>query len=125
MPKNIITNVKVLIVDDEKAIGRLIETSLKNRGYEALWTETADRIVEMVKEFNPNVILLDINMPGKSGFDALKELRDSGIDIPVIMISVLSQDFNIDRAYELGAVDYVIKPFSLNHLIKKIERLKG
>ncbi len=121
----IITNVRILIVDDERAIGKLIETSLKNRGYEVIWMDTAEHIVERVREFSPDVVLLDINMPGKSGFDALNELRESGIETKVIVISVLSQDLNIDRAYELGAVDYVTKPFSLNHLIKKIERLKG
>ena len=113
----------MLIVDDERAIGKLIETSLKNRGHEALWVENADNILEDVGKFNPDIILLDINMPGKSGFDALKEIREAGYDTPVIMISVLSQDFNIDRAFQLGAVDYVTKPFSLNHLIHKIERM--
>ncbi len=114
---------KVLVVDDEIAIGKLIETALKNRGHEALWIDNADDILHVMEEFKPDVVLLDINMPGKSGFDALKDIRDAGYDVPVLMISVLSQDFNIERAYELGAVDYVVKPFSLNHLLRKIERL--
>ncbi|MDQ7038097.1 MAG: response regulator [Aquificota bacterium] len=114
---------KVLIVDDERAIGRLIETSLNNRGFTARWIDRADNIVEEVRTFSPDVILLDINMPGKSGFEALKEIREKGINTPVIMISILSQDFNIDMAYDLGATDYITKPFSLNHLIRKLERL--
>ncbi len=114
---------KVLIVDDEMAIGKVIETALRNRGHETLWIDNADDILNVVEEFKPDIILLDINMPGKSGFDALKEIRDAGYKVPVLMISVLSQDFNIEKAYELGAVDYVVKPFSLNHLVRKVERL--
>ncbi len=114
---------RVLIVDDERAIGKLIETSLKNRGIDAKWIDNAEEILKYMEEFKPNLVLLDINMPGKSGFDALKEIRDAGYNTPVIIISVLSQDFNIERAFQLGAVDYVTKPFSLNYLIHKIERM--
>ncbi len=114
---------KVLIVDDEIAIGKLLETAFKNKGFEAKWIESADNLLNVMKEFNPDIVLLDINMPGKSGFDALKELRDAGYKTPVIVISVLSQDVNIERAYDLGAVDYIIKPFSLNYLIKKVEKM--
>ena len=114
---------RILVVDDEMAIGKLLETALKNRGHEVLWIDNADDILSVTESFSPDVILLDINMPGKSGFDALKELREAGFHKPVIIMSVLSQDFNIDKAYSLGAVDYVIKPFSLNYLINKVERL--
>lgn len=115
---------KVLVVDDEPVIGKMVKTALENRGHEVMWMESAEGVLEAVESFSPDVILLDINMPGKSGFDALSELKNAGSDIPVIVMSVLSQDFNIEKAYDLGAKDYVIKPFSLNHLIRKLESLK-
>ena len=110
-------------MDDERVIGKMLETAIRNRGHEALWIDNADDILHQIEEYKPDVILLDINMPGKSGFEALKELRDAGYKTPVIVISVLSQDFNIEKAYEMGAVDYVIKPFSINYLIRKLEKL--
>ncbi len=113
----------MLIVDDERAIGKVLKTAFENRGYEALWVEDAENILSVVEEFKPDVILLDINMPGKSGFEALKEIRDAGYKTPVVMVSVLSQDFNIEKAYNLGAVDYVVKPVSINYLIRKVEQL--
>lgn len=114
--------VRVLVVDDERVIGKMLETAIRNRGHEARWIDNANDIVKEVEEYKPDVILLDINMPGKSGFEALKELKNSGNRTPVIVISVLSQDFNIEKAYEMGAVDYVIKPFSINYLIRKLEK---
>ena len=115
---------KVLVVDDEPVIGKMVKVALENRGHEVMWIEGAEEILGVVESFRPDVILLDINMPGKSGFDALNELRRSSFDIHVIVMSVLSQDFNIDKAYDLGARDYLTKPFSLNHLIRKLESLK-
>ncbi len=114
---------KVLIVDDEIAIGKVIETVFKNKGHETRWVENADNIVQVVEEFKPDVVLLDVNMPGKSGFDALKELREWGYDKPIIILTILSQDSNIDRAYEIGATDYITKPFSLKYLVRKVEKL--
>ncbi len=115
---------KILIVDDEMAIGKVLDTVFSNKGYETKWISSAENISKEVEEFKPDLVLLDVNMPGKSGFEALREIRQNS-NIPVIMITVLSQEFNIDKAYELGAVDYVVKPFSIQHLVRKVEAVLG
>ena len=116
-------NKKILVVDDAPEIGRAVSQALKNAGYEADAVLTGKEGIEKIKNNKYELILLDLVMPGKSGFEVLKELRISGLETPIIVYSNLRQDFTRDEALKMGASDYFEKAVTpLNDLIEHAKR---
>ncbi len=114
----------ILLVEDNHAINTLLKYVLSGYGYSIKIAETiqnAQKIIALeLKSFD--LILLDLNLPGGSGFDILNALPEEN-DIPIIIISALSQSHNVVRGLESGASDYITKPFDPKELIVRIERL--
>lgn len=112
----------VLIVEDEVASMNLLASYLKNEGYQTLKATNGDIASEMIRTETINVVLLDINLPGKDGLTLLKEIR---VNTSVGVILVTSKRDDIDRivGLELGADDYVTKPFNPRELIVRIRNL--
>ena len=112
---------KILIIEDEKSIQRMIEYDLAQLGYEV---ETAlDGFVGYKKASTKNydVILLDLMLPNMNGMDICKKLRDEGKKSYIIMLTALDDEYNVIKGFEIGADDYVTKPFSPRELVARIK----
>ena len=110
---------RVLIVDDEPQIRRVMRTALTANGYEPYEARTGEEALEVLREFCPDVILLDLNMPGMGGIDTCRKIRSSS-DSAVIVLSVRDSEHDKVQALDAGADDYMIKPFSVNELMARI-----
>lgn len=117
------SNEKVLIVDDEEHIVELIKFNLEANGYKTITASNGLEALELVKNEKPNLILLDIMLPGLNGNDVCKEIRkDIEIStIPIIMITAKGEELDRILGLELGADDYVTKPFSVRELMARIK----
>jgi two-component system alkaline phosphatase synthesis response regulator PhoP len=111
---------RILIVDDEPEIVRGLEDNLRFEGYQTLSASNgADGLALALRE-GPDLVLLDIMMPQLSGWDVLRGLRAKQIDVPVIMLTARGEEVDRVLGLELGADDYVTKPFSLRELLARV-----
>jgi len=114
--------VKILIVEDEKSLLELLNAKLKKEGYEVLSANDGQEGYKNIKEWQPDLILLDIVMPKMDGYEVLEKMNDEGIKIPVIIISNSGQPVEIEKTKRLGAVDHLIKTeFNPIDVINKIK----
>jgi DNA-binding response OmpR family regulator len=111
---------KILIVEDEEDVAKGLELNLKKEGYRVLKASRGDTAVDLAIKENPHLILLDVMLPGMSGLDVCRELRKKGIEAPVIMLTAKGEEIDRVLGLEIGADDYVTKPFSLRELIARI-----
>lgn len=107
---------KVLVVDDEKDVCDLLKEFLDFKGYDTYTSSDGGTALKMVEKIRPDVLLLDIVMPGMTGIEVLKEIRKRDSSMAVVMATAVADEEIAKRALELGAYDYVIKPFDLNYL---------
>ena len=115
-------NGKILVIDDEKFITKSIKQHLEKEGCEVMTAETGEEGVEIFKADPPDIILLDLNMPGMGGIETLKSVRKLSSDIIVIIITAHGDIETAVSSIKLGAYDFVEKPFELNRisvLVKK------
>jgi DNA-binding response OmpR family regulator len=111
---------RILIVDDEPQIVRGLEDNLRFEGYQTSTARDGDEALAVAAREAPDLILLDIMMPDKSGWDVCRELRGRGIDVPIIMLTARGEETDRVRGLELGADDYITKPFSLRELLARV-----
>lgn len=110
---------KVLIVDDEPQIRRVMRTTLATQGYTIVEARSGEEALEKMREESPDLVLLDINMPGIGGLEACREIR-ARADVPVIMLTVRNTERDKVSALDAGADDYVVKPFGIDELLARI-----
>ncbi|HWR36013.1 MAG TPA: response regulator transcription factor [Clostridia bacterium] len=110
---------RVLIVDDEPQIRRIMRTTLIGEGYEIDDAKTGEEALEKVREFRPDLVLLDMNMPGMGGLAACRAIR-SDTNIGVVMLTVRNSEGDKVAALDAGADDYITKPFSTPELLARI-----
>lgn len=110
---------KILVVDDEPQIRRIMRVTLTSAGYEIEDAKTGEEALLKVREFRPDLVLLDINMPGMGGLDACKVIR-AGSDVAIIMLTVIDTEAAKVEALDAGADDFVTKPFSTPELLARI-----
>jgi len=117
---------KILIVEDDSFLSQMYSTKLKIDGIDVVAAFDGEKALRMAKKEMPDLILLDLVLPKKSGFDVLAELKHDSetARIPVIILSNLGQKSDIDRCFELGAADYLIKAhFIPSEVIAKIKKV--
>ncbi|MBV4426791.1 response regulator transcription factor [Clostridium tyrobutyricum] len=114
---------KILIVDDEEHICELIKFNLENNGYKAIISHNGVDAISKVEKDMPNLILLDLMLPGMDGYDVCKEIKRNPnlFSIPIIMITAKGEEFDKVLGLELGADDYVTKPFSVRELLARVK----
>ena len=110
----------ILVVDDEPAIRRFLRTSLSAEGYQVMEAEDGAAAQAALKRHRADVLVLDLGLPGLSGFDVIRELREDGSTIPIIVLSSRTDEGGKVRALDLGADDYVTKPFGMDELLARI-----
>ncbi|MEW5871805.1 MAG: response regulator transcription factor [Chloroflexota bacterium] len=113
----------ILIVEDERAVARSLQYSLEREGFNVLWADNGQRALEMIQARQPHLILLDIRLPDISGFDVCRQLRRQGARQPVVMLTARDEAIDKVLGLELGADDYVVKPYDLRELIARIRAL--
>jgi DNA-binding response OmpR family regulator len=118
-----VTGERILIVEDERAVARGLEYGLTSEGFTVLWADTGQRALELARSQNPHLILLDIRLPDVSGFDVCRQLRTEGKRMPILMLTARDEEVDKVLGLELGADDYVVKPYSLRELISRIRAL--
>jgi two-component system, OmpR family, KDP operon response regulator KdpE len=111
---------RVLVVDDEPAIRRFLKTSLSAPGYQVLEAEDGSAALAMLKREVVDVLVLDLGLPGIDGFEVIRSLRESGSALPIIVLSVRADEAGKVKALDLGADDYVTKPFGIDELLARI-----
>lgn len=114
---------KILVVDDEEHILELIKFNLENNGYKVILASNGIDAVKQAKAEAPQLILLDLMLPGMDGYDVCKEIRrDNNIsNIPIIMITAKGEELDKILGLELGADDYITKPFSIRELLARVK----
>jgi len=114
---------RILIVEDERAVARGLEYGLTREGFEVLWAETGQSALDLTRMREPHLILLDIRLPDMSGFDVCRQLRAEGRRQPILMLTACDEEVDKVLGLELGADDYVIKPYGLRELISRVRAL--
>lgn len=105
---------KILIVDDEEALVRLISYNLAKEGFTILTAEDGNEAWEMIKKEKLDLIVLDLMLPGKDGLEICREMRRDNLNTPIIMLTARDEEIDKVLGLELGADDYLTKPFSLS-----------
>ncbi|MGI6661822.1 MAG: response regulator [Bacillota bacterium] len=112
---------KILLVDDDETLVKGIRRSFQSLGYEVVMCYEGGPVLEVIEKEKPDMVLLDIMLPGKDGLTVLKEVRERFPGLPVIMLTARSEDIDIVVGLEMGADDYVSKPFSMRELEARIK----
>jgi DNA-binding response OmpR family regulator len=114
---------KILIADDEPSVLRLMELRLKKEGYEIFTAENGKDAMQHIIESDPDMIITDIMMPYNSGIEVLSFAKGRNKKTRVIVLSLMGQENVVLEAFQLGADDYITKPFNLNLLVARVNRL--
>lgn len=112
---------RILIIEDEPAMRSGLCDNLEFEGYEVEVAERGDDGYTKLKQTDYDLVLLDVMLPGLSGFDLLKQARREGINTPVILLTARGEEMDKVRGLELGADDYITKPFSLRELLARVK----
>ena len=110
---------KILVIEDEKSISHFISTVLNNNGYEAMQAQTGEEALSMISSHCPDLVILDLGLPDMDGLDILRSLR-SWSSLPVVVVSARSHERDKVAALDLGADDYLTKPFGTDELLARV-----
>lgn len=118
---------KILLVEDEEMTARLILYRLKSMGFEVFHSKDGVEGLEKIRKIQPDLVVLDVMLPGKSGFEILQELQDDEqfdeSSIKVIMLSNKKRVEDVSRGFNLGAMEYVPKPFKMDEFLLRLKRV--
>ncbi len=110
---------RVLVVDDDAALAEMLSIVLRNEGFEPIWCSHGDKAVTAFKDSKPDLVLLDLMLPGRDGVDVCRDIRaESGV--PIVMLTAKSDTIDVVAGLEAGADDYVAKPFKAKELVARI-----
>src|SRR5438105_138644 len=112
---------KILIVEDDPHIALGLEEILKSDGFAVSVCARGDQAEEAIGRHQPDLVILDVMLPGLSGYDVCRGLRKKGIEVPVVMLTAKGQEMDKVIGLELGADDYVTKPFGVRELLARIQ----
>lgn len=112
---------KILVVEDEPSLVFTLKDTLENEGYEVIVSEEGTKAVDLVQEHKPDLMILDIMLPGKSGYEICEEVRSLKYTFPIIMLTAKEQEIDKVKGLDLGADDYLTKPFGVKELLARIQ----
>jgi two-component system OmpR family response regulator len=114
---------KLLVVEDDPTIGRFVELELVHAGYEVARFVEGEAALEAVEEFSPDLIVLDLMLPGMDGLEVARTLRERQLNMPILMLTARSQTQDVVTGFDAGADDYLRKPFEVPELLSRIRAL--
>lgn len=112
----------VLIVDDEKDLRKIIRYNLEQEGIASIEASDGSQAIDLLSK-NPSLIILDIMMPGKDGYEVCKIIRDNGSTVPIVFLTAMDREFDELKGLEVGGDDYIRKPFSPRILVARINSI--
>ena len=115
------SNPKILVVEDEPSLIFTLQDTLEGEGFTVFVSEDGEGAIDMVNEHKPDLMILDLMLPGKSGYDICKEVRELKYTFPIIMLTAKDQETDKVKGLELGADDYLTKPFGVKELLARIQ----
>lgn len=117
---------KVLYVEDEQFLGKIVKESLESRGFEVIMEGDGAKATDLFRKSNPDICVLDIMLPNKDGFTIADEIREINEEVPIIFLTAKTQTQDVVKGFTLGGNDYIRKPFSMEELIVRIQsHLRG
>jgi len=119
----VMNNVKVLYVEDELFLGKIVRESLESRGFEVIMEGDGAKVLDLFKKSKPDICILDIMLPNKDGFAIADEIRNIDEEVPIIFLTAKTQTEDVVKGFSLGGNDYIRKPFSMEELIVRIQNL--
>jgi CheY-like chemotaxis protein len=123
-PRGRVTTIpRVVAVDDDPIMLALLRTTFRNQGTQCETADNGQDGLRLIREVTPNVVVLDVNMPGMDGFEVLSAIRAESIPTNVVLLTARQQEHDVLRGFQLGADDYLVKPFSPLELFARIKRL--
>lgn len=114
---------KILIVDDEAMIRKAVRLALEKEGYEVVEAETGGEAMRRIELGKPDLILLDVMLPDVSGFDVCRDIRKAGLRVPIIILSAKTEEIDVVVGLEIGADDYITKPFRPKELVARVKAI--
>jgi len=115
-----VTTYSILLVEDDPGIAGSLQTALRREGYAVQWKAEGAEGVSFARDHSPHLIILDVRLPDGSGFDFCREMRMLGVRQPIVMLTVQSDEIDKIIGLEMGADDYVTKPFNLRELFSRV-----
>jgi DNA-binding response OmpR family regulator len=112
--------VRVLVVDDDALIRKAVRLTCESEGYAVQEADRGTDVLERIENFHPDIILLDLMLPDLSGFDVCREIRRAGHRMPVVILSAKNEEIDVVLGLEIGADDYINKPFRPRELLARI-----
>lgn len=116
---------KILVVDDDAFIRRPLEFILRSEGFQPVTAADGNECLERVAADRPDLIIMDVMMPGRDGFELCRTLKNDAqyADIPIILLSARGQEHDRERGLSLGAVDFLTKPYSPSELVRRVREI--
>lgn len=112
---------KILIIEDEEDLVKGLKLNLEDEGYQVVWAFDGEKGLECVFKENPALVILDLMLPKKDGLEVCRQLREKKISIPIIMLTAKGEEIDKVVGLEIGADDYITKPFSIRELLARIK----
>ncbi len=113
----------IVIVEDEEDLLELLEYNLAKEGFETIGFLNTKTVAQILDEEDVDLLIMDRNLPGVEGSEFVKELREDGLDVPVIFLSAKDRDEDIEEGFERGGDDYITKPFNMKELILRVRSI--
>jgi len=117
------SSAKIMIVEDDATIGRFVELELAHAGYEVSRFGDGEAALESVEAIAPDLVLLDLMLPGIDGLEVARSMRTRGLDVPILMLTARSQTQDVVTGFDAGADDYLRKPFEISELLSRVRAL--
>ena len=113
----------ILLIEDDPAVARSLRDGLEREGYTVVWKVSGAEGIQHAQSHNPGMVILDVRLPDGSGFDVCRRMRELGLRQPILMLTVRSDETDKVLGLEMGADDYMVKPYSLRELISRVRAL--
>lgn len=114
---------KILYVEDELFLGKIVRESLESRGFEVIMESDGAKVLDLFKKNKPDICVLDVMLPNKDGFEIADQIREIDKKVPIIFLTAKTQTEDVVKGFSLGGNDYIRKPFSMEELIVRIQSL--
>jgi DNA-binding response OmpR family regulator len=117
------TTRRILLVEDDPAVAVSLKEGLESSGYSVMWKSRGAEGLTYAREHTPHLIILDVQLPDGSGFDVCRQIRQQGLNQPILMLTVRNEEVDKVLGLEMGADDYMTKPFSLRELLSRVRAM--
>jgi DNA-binding response OmpR family regulator len=113
----------ILLIEDDQAVARSLKAGLERDGFQVTWQDNGAKGIAYARQYHPHLIILDVRLPDSTGFDICRQMRQLGLHPPILMLTVRRDEMDKILGLEMGADDYMTKPYSLRELLSRVRAL--